>query len=102
MNCGFTSEKQDAAVQQEMEEKLQNIEQLIVKTKKQQLSKKRNWNDAFTELGFVKDLDKNYSLTRCVFCQVTYHNSSMEKYKLKRHRNTKHPEHKNKVATFFK
>ena len=61
VNYGFTSNKQDAAVQQETEEELQNSEQLIVtKTKKQQLSKKRKWNDAFTELRFVKDLDENY------------------------------------------
>ena len=59
-------------------------------------------NDAFTELGFVKDSDENYPSARCVFCQVIYHNSSMEKYKLKRHRDTKHSEHKNKSATFFK
>ena len=103
MNYGFTSNKQDVAVQQETEEELQNSEQLIVnKTKKQQLSKKRKWNDAFTELGFVKDSDKNYPSARCVFCQVIYHNSSMEKYKLKRHRDTKYSEQKNKSATFFK
>ena len=103
VNYGFTSNKQDAAVQQETEEKLQIIEQFTAnKTKKQQLSKKRKWNDAFTELGFVKDSDENYPSARCVFCQVIYHNSSMEKYKLKRHRDTKHSEHKNKSATFFK
>ena len=103
VNYDFTSNKQDAAVQQETEEELQNSEQLIVnKTKKQQLSKKRKWNDAFTELGFVKDSDKNYPSARCVFCQVIYHNSSREKYKLKRHRDAKHFEHKNKLATFFK
>ena len=103
VNYGFTSNKQDAAVQQETEEELQNSEQLIVnKTKKQQFSKKRKWNDAFTELGFVKDSDENYPSARCVFCQVIYHNSSMEKYKLKRHKDTKHSEHKNKSATFFK
>ena len=102
VNYGFTSNKQDAAVQQEMEEELQNSEQLIVnKTKKQQLSKKRKWNDAFTELGFVKDSDKNYPSARCVFCQVIYHNSSMEKYKLKRHRDIKHSEHKNKSVYIF-
>ena len=88
MNYGFTSNKQDTTVQQETEEKLQNNEQSIVKTKKQQLSKKRKWNDAFTELGFAKDSDENYPSARCVFCQVIYHNSSMEKYKLKRHRDT--------------
>ena len=102
-NYGFTSNKQDAALQQETEEELQNSEQLIVnKMKKQQLSKKQKWNNAFTELGFVKDSDKNYPSARCVFCQVIYHNLSMEKYKLKRHRDTKHSEHKNKLATFFK
>ena len=85
-----------------MEEKLQNNEQLIVIMKKQELSKKRKWNDTFTELGFVKDSDENYPLAHCVFCQVIYHNSSMEKYKLKRCRDTKHSEHKNKLATFFK
>ena len=99
VNYGFTSNKQDAAVQQETEEELQNSEQWIVnKTKKQQLSKKRKWNDAFTELGFVKDSDENYPSARCVFCQVIYHNSSMEKYKLKRHRDTKHSEHKNETV----
>ena len=46
VNYGFTSNKQDATVQQETEEKFQNHEQWIVKTKKQQLSKKRKWNDA--------------------------------------------------------
>ena len=102
MNYGFTSNKQDAAVQQETEEKLQNNEQPIVKTKKQQLSIKRKWNDAFTELEFVKDSDENYLSARCVFYQVIYHNSSIEKYKLKRQRDTKHPECKNKSATFFK
>ena len=102
VNYGFTSNKQDAAVQQEMEEKLQNNEESIVETKKQLLSKKRKWNDAFSELGFVKESDENYPSARCVFCQVIYHNSSMEKYKLKRHRDTKHSEHKNKSATFFK
>ena len=41
VNYGFTSNKKDAAVQQETEEELQNSEQLIVnKTKKQRLSKK--------------------------------------------------------------
>ena len=75
VNYGFTSNKQDAAVQQETEEELQNSEQLIVnKTKKQQLSKKRKWKDAFTELGFVKDSDENYPSARCVVCQVIYHN----------------------------
>ena len=88
-----TSKKQDAAVQQEADEKLRNNEQLIVKTKKQQLSKKRKWNDAFTQLGFVKDSDENYPSARCVFCQVVYHNSLMEKYKMKRHKDTKHSEH---------
>ena len=102
VNYGFSSNKQDAAVQQETEEKLQNNKQSIVKTKKQQLSKRRKWNDAFTELGFVKDLDENNPSARCVFCQVIYDNSSMEKYKLKRHRDTKHSEHKIKSATFFK
>ena len=38
VNYDFTSNKQDAAVQQEKEEKLQTNEQSIVKTKKQQLS----------------------------------------------------------------
>ena len=80
VNYGFTSNQQDAAVQQETEEKLRNNEQSIVKTKKQQLRKKRKWNDAFTELGFVKDSDENYPLVRCVFCLVIYHYSSMEKY----------------------
>ena len=85
VNYGFTSNKQDAAVQQETEEELQNSEQLIVnKTKKQQLSKKRKWNDAFTELGFVKDSDENYPSARCVFCQVIYHNSSLGKYSINR------------------
>ena len=73
VNYGFASNKQDAAVQQETEEKLQNNEQSIVKTKKQQLSKQRRWNNAFTELGFVKDSDKNYPSARCVFCQIIYH-----------------------------
>ena len=92
VSCGFTSNKQKRRKQQ-----------LIVnKTKKQQLSKKRKWHDAFTELGFVKDSDEDYPSASCVFCQVIYHNSSMEKYKLKRHRDTKHSEHKNKSATFFK
>ena len=92
VNCGFTSNKQKRRKQQ-----------LIVNnTKKQQLSKKRKWHDAFTELGFVKDSDEDYPSARCVFCQVIHHNSSMEKYKLKRHRDTKHSEHKNKSATFFK
>ena len=90
---GFTSNKQDAAVQQETEEKLQNNEQSIVKMKKQQLTKKRKWNDSFTEMGFVKDSDKNYPSAHCVFCQVINHNSSMEKYKLKRHKDTKHSKH---------
>ena len=71
MNYGFTSNKQDAAVQQETEEELQNSEQLIVnKTKKQQLSKKRKWNDPIAELGFVKDTDENYPSARCVFVQI--------------------------------
>ena len=67
-NYGFTSNKQDAAVQKEVEEKLQNNKQSIVKTKKQQLSKTRKWNNAFTELEFVKDSDENYHSARCVFC----------------------------------
>ena len=75
VNYGFNSNKQDAAEQQETEEELQNSEQLIVnKTKKQQLSKKRKWNDAFTEVGFLKDSDENYPSARFVFCQVIYHN----------------------------
>ena len=99
---GFTSNKQDAAVQQETEEELQNSEQLIVnKTKKQQLSKKRKWNDAIAELGFVKDTDENYPSARCVFCQVICHNSSMEKYKLKMPRDIKHSEHKKQVGNIF-
>ena len=102
VNYGFTSNNQDAAVQQETEEKFKNNEQLIVKTKKQQLSQKRKWNDAFTEMEFVKGSDENYPLARCVFCQIIYHNSSMEKYKLTRHRDTKHSEHKNKSVTLFK
>ena len=102
VNYGCTSDEQDAVAQQETEEKLQNNEQSIVETKKQQLSKKQKWNDAFTKLGFVKDSDENCPSIRCVFCRVIYHNSSMEKYKLKRQRDTKHSEHKNKSATFFK
>ena len=70
--------------------------------KKQQLSKKQKWNNACAELGFVKDSDKNYHLACCIFCQVIYHNSSMKKYKLKRHRDTGHSEHTNKLASFFK
>ena len=50
----------------------------------------------------MKDSDEDHPSARCVFCQVIYHNSSMEKYRLKRHRDTKHSEHKNKSATFFK
>ena len=72
VNYGFTSNKQDGAVQQEKEEELQNSEQLIVnKTKKQQLSKKQKWNDAFTELGFVKIQTKTI-LRLAVFSARSY------------------------------
>ena len=55
VNFGFISNKQDAAAgQQEAKENIQSA----VQTKKQQCSKKRKWNDAFSELGFVKDSDE--------------------------------------------
>ena len=103
VNYGFTYNKKDATVQNEMLKNNEQSTQEEVKTKKTQSSKKRKWNDSFTEFGFVTDsTDENYPSARCVFCQVIYHNSSMEKHKLKRHRDTKHSEHKNKSVSFFK
>ena len=72
VSFGFTSNKQDAAAgQPEAEENIQSA----VQTKKQQCSEMRKWNDAFGELGFVKDSDEKYPSARCVFCQVMYNNS---------------------------
>ena len=41
--------------------------QSAFQTKKQPSSKKRKWNDAFAELGFVKNSDDKYPSARCVF-----------------------------------
>ena len=43
VNYGISSNKQNAAVQQETEDKLENNEQAIVKTKKKKLTKKNKF-----------------------------------------------------------
>ena len=66
------------------------------------MSKKRCWNDAFGELGFIRESNLEYPSARCCFCSTVYNNSSLDKNKLKRHRDTVHAEHCNKSVDIFK
>lgn len=62
--------------------------------------KKRKYLEEYLEYGFIAS-EKDELLPFCLMCSTTLSNESMNPSKLKRHLETKHPDHKNKPIIFF-
>lgn len=64
------------------------------------VTKKRKYLEEYLEYGFIAS-EKDELLPFCLMCSTTLSNESMNPSKLKRHLETKHPDHKNKPIIFF-
>jgi len=62
-------------------------------------AKKRTYLDSYIGLGFMEGADK--TRPECVICGERLANDSMKPSKMKRHRDTKHPETINRDMDFF-
>ena len=69
--------------------------------KKTLSTRKRKYNDEFLNFGFSCTMVNNEQRPICVICSNILANDSFKPVKLKRHLNTKHPEHVNKGIDFF-
>ncbi|XP_042224418.1 protein ZBED8-like, partial [Homarus americanus] len=67
------------------------------------MSKRRKYSEDYLNIGFTTMLAKNgVEKPQCVLCDVVLSADSMKPLKLKRHLETKHPEHSEKDLEFFK
>ena len=67
------------------------------------MAKRRRYSECYLNIGFTT-LVANYGIEKpqCVLCHAVLSAESMKPSKLKRHLETKHPEHENMDVDFFK
>uniref|UniRef100_UPI00358EFF27 zinc finger BED domain-containing protein 5-like n=1 Tax=Myxine glutinosa TaxID=7769 RepID=UPI00358EFF27 len=67
------------------------------------MAKRRKYSEDYLNIGFTTVLANNgVEKPRCILCHVVLSAESMKPLKLKRHLETKHPEHAEKDLEFFK
>ena len=65
------------------------------------MEKKRKYIKEYINLGFTSLLTNGVEKPQCVLCHVVLSAKSLKPSKLKRHLETKHPQHAKKDAAFF-
>ena len=65
------------------------------------MAKQRKYNNEYTKFGFAFISENGMTKPQCVLCNATLSIEAMKTSKLKRHLNTKHPEHVRKNLSFF-
>lgn len=65
-------------------------------------AKIRKYNSDYLEIGFTFTGSEHQPKPQCVVCYESLSNECMKPAKLRRHLETKHPEHKSKSLDFFK
>ncbi|XP_040896345.1 zinc finger BED domain-containing protein 5 [Toxotes jaculatrix] len=65
-------------------------------------AKTRKYDEAYIALGFTSTTVGNKERPQCVMCLKILASDSLKPNKLRRHLETKHPEHKDKPVDFFK
>ncbi|XP_031336653.1 SCAN domain-containing protein 3-like [Photinus pyralis] len=66
------------------------------------MDKKRKYSDNYLKFGFCAIVNNGIEKPQCVLCNAVLSAESMKPSKLKRHLETKHPEHVTKDLDFFK
>ena len=62
----------------------------------------RKYNSDYLEIGFTYTGSEHEPKPQCVICYESLSNECMKPAKLRRHLETKHPEHKSKSVEYFK
>ena len=65
------------------------------------MTKQRNYNNEYIKFGFTSISENGMTKPKCVLCNAVLSVEAMKPSKLKRHPNTKHPEHVEKNLSFF-
>ena len=65
------------------------------------MAKQRKYNKEYIKFGFTSISENGMTKPQCVLCNAVLSVESMKPSKLKRHLNTKHPEHVEKNLSFF-
>ena len=65
------------------------------------MAKQRKYNNEYIKFGFTSINENGMTKLQCVLCNAVLSVEAMKPCKLKRHLNTKHPEHEEKNLSFF-